>query len=307
MIEGKQLKVLKAFLSEVQSVAQTLIVLAVALVLLPRLPWGEWTTGAVLVLIVHAVVFLALGIRFYAFRRTLERYTITVDATRMASSAPQPGGMSLSWSELTGVKDRPFSKQLEVHGPPGSPPVILPYQLEDFAELVRFLTEQLPAPAVPPLPMTFRKDYSLLLFGLFVVIPLSTFGGSSLRDIGEFGDTLNAILVGFLLGVLSLYHHRSAIKRLLIDATGFHLHELLSKVDFGFHEVEAVTLIPKEGSAQSNQQLRGPIERLDVIAHLTGGREYSILPAGCDAFAVYRTFQASWQQYKTRQVVTREA
>ena len=187
MLEGKPLKVPQTFLSEVQSIARVLIVLATTLVLLPLLPWGEWTTGAVLALTVYAIVFLALGIQFYSFRRTLEHYTITVDATRVASSNAQSGGLSLSWSEITSVEDLPFSRRLEIYGPPNSPPVIVPYQLEDFAELVRCLTEQLPAPPVHSPPITFRKDYSILFLGLFVVLPLSAFGGSSLRAIGEFG------------------------------------------------------------------------------------------------------------------------
>ena len=215
-------------------------------------------------------------------------YAVTIDGVGIHSHDHKRSQPSLAWAEMTAIKDCPHARRLEVHGPPGAPPLPLVYELQHFAKLTRFLLEELPHERFSQsFPITFQTQLSfhslLPLLSCFLIIV--SWPVDYLDWLGAIFATL-AVFVGLLLVAFQL-----SLRSLEVHPTILRIHKGWTVREIPYQEIEAVNFILPRDPLYLAEQTRP----FDVKVKLTTNREMSILPEGCDALAVYQAAKHAWE------------
>ncbi len=233
---------------------------------------------------IAAVSALGAGV-IWSLRRSARREAmgVALDADGVRSLDPEQPQLRVGWNEVQTLRDRSLVGQVDVEGLGGAQRIPLSYFLEDFEACLDAVVRHTPRanPALP-LPATFRAGSSwqlLLILGMAIGLG----GGGALlgwaldQRVMALCGVATLVGLGGLAGVLP--------RRLELDADGLRTHAPLRRSQRPLSDVIGVELSLREGG--NNQKT------LDVRIQRGDGTPESVLPAGCDPIAVYRTLRAA--------------
>ena len=137
-------------------------------------------------------------------------------------------------------------------------------------------------------PLSFQKNLSFLHMLLPCLLTMGAFFFEYVKQEDSFFLVLllgiaGALLIAFL----------ASMQRLESRTSGLLIWKWPRKRTIPFYEIEAVHLISKENEYSG-------IPSFDIRATLVTKQKVSLLPDGCDAFAVYYAAKIGLDRYKTQ-------